>query len=81
MEKCGVRVIKEPSKSVEPKKKKVRVKEKKQRKNYVHKNPEVKSDLGSISLVCACVCVLFPLLLCVLWVRWGSRVQTGETAC
>ena len=33
------------------------VKDKKQRKNYVHKNPELKSDLGYISLVCVCVCV------------------------
>ena len=65
MEKCGVRVIKEPSKSVEPKKKKVRVKEKKQRKNYVHKNPEVKSDLGSISLVCACVCAVSSAVVCI----------------
>ena len=62
----------------------MRVKDKKQRKNYVHKNPELKSDLGYISLVCVCVCVcvcvLFPLLLCVLWVRWGSRVQIRERA-
>ena len=49
----------------------MRVKDKKPRNNYVRKNPEQKSDLGYISLVCVCC-----FLCCCVYCGWDGGAES-----